>query len=96
MTRKVEIINAAVAGYHTFHHLIYLNEILYEYEPDLVIFLDGHNDFYFTRPRNHWREGSTVDLFTNNGLNNQSFVFTAQMNVRFLAKYSSSSTSSNI
>jgi lysophospholipase L1-like esterase len=41
-----EVINAAVPGYWTHHHLIYLNQELLAYQPDMVIFLDGHNDHY--------------------------------------------------
>jgi lysophospholipase L1-like esterase len=44
--RDFEVINAAVSGYWTHHHLIYLNQELLEYQPDMVIFLDGHNDHY--------------------------------------------------
>ncbi|MEM7405096.1 MAG: hypothetical protein AAF458_07365 [Pseudomonadota bacterium] len=43
---NVEVINAGVTAYHTFQHVLYLYESLYEYEPDLVLFVDGHNDFY--------------------------------------------------
>jgi len=88
VSKKVEIINAAVSGYHTFHHLIYLNEVLWEYEPDLVIFLDGHNDFYFTQPRNDWRAAAEGQEHVRRGLNQQTLSFTAQMGVRFLARYS--------
>ena len=86
--KKVEIINAAVSGYHTHHHLLYLNEVLWEYEPDLVIFLDGHNDFYFTKPRNDWRATTESQEHVRNGLNRQTLSFTAQTGVRFMAHYS--------
>ena len=38
--------NAGVTAYQTFHHVLYFYETLYEYQPDLLLFLDGHNDFY--------------------------------------------------
>jgi GDSL-like Lipase/Acylhydrolase family len=44
--QRFEVINAAVSGYSTHHHLIYLNQELFDYSPDMVIFLDGHNDHY--------------------------------------------------
>ena len=47
--RQIEVINAATTGYWTHHHLIYLEEELLDYHPDLVIFLDGINDYYHTR-----------------------------------------------
>lgn len=47
-----EVINAAVPGYSTHQHLIYLNQELLAYGPDMVIFLDGHNDHYIL-DKNH-------------------------------------------
>jgi lysophospholipase L1-like esterase len=47
-----EVINAAVPGYWTHQHLIYLNQELLAYGPDMVIFLDGHNDHYIL-DKNH-------------------------------------------
>ncbi len=43
---NIEVINAGVAAYHSFQHVLYFYETLYEYEPDMIVFLDGHNDFY--------------------------------------------------
>lgn len=43
---RIEVINAGVTAYQTFHHVLYFYETLYEYQPDLLLFLDGHNDFY--------------------------------------------------
>jgi lysophospholipase L1-like esterase len=48
--RQIEVINAAVTAYWTHHHLIYLQEALLDYHPDLIIFLDGINDYYHDRP----------------------------------------------
>ena len=42
----IEVINAGVSAYHTFQHVLYFYETLYAYEPDMIVFLDGHNDFY--------------------------------------------------
>ncbi|MBK6777959.1 MAG: SGNH/GDSL hydrolase family protein [Gemmatimonadetes bacterium] len=44
---KVEVINAAITSTWTHHHLIYLNQRIIGYQPDMVLFLDGYNDFYF-------------------------------------------------
>jgi len=43
---RIEVINGGVTAYQTFHHVLYFYETLYEYQPDLLLFLDGHNDFY--------------------------------------------------
>lgn len=45
--RTVEVINAGIPSIWTHHHLIYLNQALLSYEPDVVLFLDGWNDHFF-------------------------------------------------
>jgi len=42
----VEVINAAIPSTWTHHHLIYLNQTILRYDPDMVLFLDGFNDFF--------------------------------------------------
>jgi lysophospholipase L1-like esterase len=49
---KVEVINAAITSTWTHHHLIYLNQRILKYQPDMILFLDGFNDF-FKFERNH-------------------------------------------
>lgn len=44
---RFEVINAAIPSIWTHHHLIYLNQTILKYSPDMVILLDGYNDFYF-------------------------------------------------
>ena len=48
--KKIEIINAAVTGYKVFQHTAYLLSELLDYDPDLVIFMDGANDHYRHNP----------------------------------------------
>lgn len=43
---RVEVINAAITSTWTHHHLIYLNQRILRYDPDMVMFLDGFNDFF--------------------------------------------------
>lgn len=43
----VEVINAAIVSTWTHHELIYLNQKILKYNPDMVLFLDGFNDFYY-------------------------------------------------
>ena len=87
--KKVEVINAAVTAYWTFQHLLYVNESLYKYKPDLIIFLDGHNDFY-----QHHLFPSTMEDYSFSSpklitsLNNRSAVFTAYMFTRYFGQYS--------
>lgn len=44
---QVEVVNAAIVSSWTHQHLIYLNQTILGYSPDMVLFLDGFNDFYF-------------------------------------------------
>lgn len=44
---RFEVINAAITSTWTHHHLIYLNQTILGFDPDMVLFLDGYNDFYF-------------------------------------------------
>jgi GDSL-like lipase/acylhydrolase family protein len=48
--RHIEVINAAVTGYQVFQHTAYILTELLDYDPDLIIFLDGANDHYFNNP----------------------------------------------
>jgi len=43
---KVEVINAAITSHFSHHHLIYLNQTILKYQPDMVIFIDGFNDYF--------------------------------------------------
>ena len=45
---RVEVINAAITSHFSHHHLIYLNQTVLKYRPDMVIFIDGFNDYYPT------------------------------------------------
>jgi len=44
----VEVINAAITSTWTHHSLIYINQTILGYDPDMILFLDGFNDFYRT------------------------------------------------
>jgi lysophospholipase L1-like esterase len=44
--RKVEVINAAITSQYSHHHLIYINQTVLKYDPDMVVFIDGFNDYF--------------------------------------------------
>lgn len=46
----VEVINAGIASQWSHHELVYLNQTILGYEPDLIVFLDGYNDWYKNDP----------------------------------------------
>jgi hypothetical protein len=50
--KQVEVINAGIPSIWTHHHLIYLNQTILRYDPDVVLFLDGWND-HFHYDRSH-------------------------------------------
>ena len=56
---KVEVINAAITSTWTHHSLIYLNQSILKYDPDMVLFMDGFNDMLFSNP-NHDQFGSYI------------------------------------
>jgi hypothetical protein len=43
---RVEVINAAITSHYSHHHLIYLNQRILKYSPDMIVFVDGFNDYY--------------------------------------------------
>jgi lysophospholipase L1-like esterase len=47
---RVEVINASITSTWTHHNLIYLNQMILRYDPDMVLFLDGFNDFFKFEP----------------------------------------------
>lgn len=54
LAARVEVINAGVSAYKTFHHVVHMLSRLVHYQPDIVINVDGHNDFYFDHPTDGW------------------------------------------
>ncbi len=60
--RNIEVINAAISSHWTHHHLIYLNQSILRYEPDMIVFLDGQNDFFlFNQGHNQFASYSHQD-----------------------------------
>jgi hypothetical protein len=60
--RRFEVINAAITSTWTHHNLIYLNQTVLKYQPDMVLFLDGFNDYYFYDPHHDQFGGYTYSL----------------------------------
>lgn len=85
---RVEVINAGVSAYQTFHELMYLNADLLEYDPDIVINIDGHNDFYGTELNDRWAEYSYSTSILVDEYNGRSFFLPWLTGVRSLAPYS--------
>lgn len=78
---RVQVINAAVTSFFSHHHLIYLNQKVLEYDPDVVIFLDGFNDYYpYKAGFDQWRDYADQE---------RSHVFLGEPTVAAWAYYSS-------
>jgi hypothetical protein len=52
--KNIEVINAAVTGYQVFQHTAYIVAEIIDYNPDLIIFVDGVNDHYMNNPEHHY------------------------------------------
>jgi|GEM_PF-891006 len=85
---RVEVINAGVSAYQTFHELMYLNADLLDYAPDIVINIDGHNDFYGTELVDRWATYSYSTSILVDEYNGRSFFLPWLTGVRSLAPYS--------
>lgn len=61
--RKVEVINCGMSGYDSAREHLVLRDVL-RYEPDLVVFFSGHNDFFINNgpPPPRWLARVAVPL----------------------------------
>lgn len=86
--KRVEVINAAVVAYKAYQHLLYFNERLYQYDADLLLFVDGHNDYYSDKIERNPMLANVYakDLVWN--FNNRSFTFSVYSMARVLGEYS--------
>ncbi len=84
----IEVINAGVAAYHSFQHVLYVYETLYEYEPDMIVFLDGHNDFYNVGISNPIQSYGYSSARMVDALNDRKPFFATYAFLRYFADYS--------
>lgn len=85
---EIEVINAGIVAYQTFQHPLYFFETIYQYEPDAVLFLDGHNDFYRITNDNQIKSYgySSSNLIKN--FNDRNPLITIYSVTRYLGQYS--------
>jgi hypothetical protein len=84
----VEVINAGVVAYQTFQHVLYFYETLYQYDPDMLIFLDGHNDYYRVGLDNPIVEYSYSSYRMIPALNERTPFLSIYLFTRYLGQYS--------
>jgi lysophospholipase L1-like esterase len=85
---EAEVINAGVTAYQTFQHVLYFYEALYEYQPDMLLFLDGHNDFYNVDPANPIKAYGYSAAGMVQALNERRPLFTLYVASRYLGQHS--------
>ncbi len=86
---RVEIINAAVSGYCTFQHVFQYYERLYKYEPDMLVFVEGQNDFYLSNSTaDPVRDYKYSSVGVAESINRQDPVFAAYIVSLTLGEYS--------
>lgn len=86
LDKRIEIINAAVTGYHTFQHLVYLNERIVNYDADMYFFYDGVNDYYKTiKDFNHWRDYPYSSVVVADFIDNPTLVFSLELMLKPLS-----------
>ena len=84
----VEVVNAGVSAYKTFHQLVYLNSDLLDFSPDIVINIDGHNDFYADTPTDRWNTYAYSTSILVDEFNGRTFFLPFFTFTRALAPYS--------
>lgn len=85
---NIEVVNAGVVAYQSFQHVTYILESLYEYEPDIILFLDGHNDFYNVGVVNLWNEYGYSSWSMVEALNGRYPFFSLSVGIRPLGTHS--------
>lgn len=78
--RRVEVINAAITSHYSHHHLIYLNQTILKFQPDMVVFIDGFNDYFPYK--------KDFDQFADYAYQERAHVFMMEPTVNALAGYS--------
>jgi hypothetical protein len=86
-TLRFEVINAAVTGYQLFQHTAYLQSELLDYDPDMVIFLDGANDHYASNTGTRYMSDFRFQ-FWRDRLQHPSLGGTITYAIHWLAEYS--------
>jgi lysophospholipase L1-like esterase len=78
--QRLEVINASITSHFSHHHLIYLNQTILKYDPDMIVFLDGFNDYYaYTK---------NFDQFADYAYAERAHLFMMEPSMEAWAKYS--------
>jgi lysophospholipase L1-like esterase len=84
---EVEVINAGIPVYESFQHVLYVFETIYEYEPDMLILFDGHNDFYNTGRENPIKNYTYASFDLARSLNERKPFLSLFMAVHYLGHF---------
>ncbi len=69
-----------ITSFYSHHHLIYLNQVVLKYDPTMVVFLDGFNDYF------KWEEG--FDQFAEYAYQERVTAFMNEPSLEAWARYS--------
>jgi hypothetical protein len=83
----VEVINCGIPNYDTTHELNYFNETIYEYNPDMLIFVDGNNELYGWNVYNPMKDNRQGAHLIIDSFNARHFYFTAYIVARYFGQY---------
>jgi hypothetical protein len=84
---RVEVINCGIPNYDTTHELNYFNETIYEYNPDMLIFVDGNNELYGWNVYNPMKDNVQGAHLIVDSFNARQPYFTAYVAARYFAQY---------
>jgi hypothetical protein len=85
---RVEVINAAIIDYNSAFHLVYYNQVIWRFQPDIIFFLDGNNEFFGIKPFNTFADYKNSGVNVVDGFNNRGKFFSLYVSSRYLAKFS--------
>jgi hypothetical protein len=86
-TERVEVVNCGIPNYDTTHELNYFNETIYEYSPDMLIFVDGNNELYGWNVYNPMKDNVQGAHLIIDSFNARHFYFTAYVVSRYFSQY---------
>lgn len=86
---NIEVINAGITDHNSAFHLVYYNQTIYKYHPDIILFLDGNNEFFGIKPWNTFAQYKNTGVNIVDSFNNRGKYFTMYVVTRYLAQFSS-------
>jgi hypothetical protein len=87
--KRVEVINAGIPDYSSAHHLAHYNQSIYRFNPNLVIFVDGNNEFYGCNEFNPMKDLRNTGVSVVESFNERRLSFVLYSLSRYVSQYMS-------